>query len=131
PAPLVAARAFGPGRLGPGQELVTFRQGPARSSGNSRALAAHVAFVRRLPQVAAVDPPAVSSGGRQVLLSFVPRSSPERAPARALLRELRAVRGSPPGIGRTATVEVGGNTALPQDFAGLISSSMWKIVVFV
>src|SRR5204863_573310 len=55
---LVAARAFGPGRLGPVQELVTFRQGTARSSGNSRALAAHVAFVRRLPQVAAVDPPA-------------------------------------------------------------------------
>jgi len=128
---LLAAHAFGPGRLGPVQELVTFKQGAAGFSPNASALGAHLRSVRELPQVASVDPLSISRDGKAVLVSLIPRSSPEAMPARQLVGELRGRQTSGSPLSQVATVNVGGNTALPQDFASLIGGSMWKIALFV
>jgi len=128
---LLAAQAFGPGRLGPVQELVTFKQGVASSPQNAGVLTAHLRSVRALPQVAGIDPLSISGDGKAILVSLIPRSSPEAVPARQLVRELRGYQSSRSGLSQVAAVNVGGNTALPQDFASLIGGSMWKIALFV
>jgi RND superfamily putative drug exporter len=115
----LAAKATGPGAAGPTQVLVTFD----RAAADPAALARYAARLRSDPEAAAVSKPRVA--GDRGLVVVTPRHDPESPAARALVGRLRAT--SVPG----ARVDVGGSTAQVEDFKDLVSSSMWKILLFV
>jgi len=107
-----AAAVNGPGALAPVQ--VTAPR--ARAADVARALRAD-------PEVARVAPPLPSRDGRRVLLVAAPRHDGESAPAKALVRRLRAE--------LPAGALVGGASAEGLDFRDLVAGSMWKIALFV
>jgi uncharacterized membrane protein YdfJ with MMPL/SSD domain len=88
-------------------------------------------FVRRLeatPGVSSVAPPAYR--GSSALIQATPGAGSETDAAVALVERVRMLTPSTE-LGRTATVDVGGETARSHDVRALISGSMWKIVLFV
>jgi RND superfamily putative drug exporter len=118
----LAAKATSPGAAGPTQVLVTSDRGSFAGA----ALERYVATVRRDPEAASVAKPRLSRDGRAALLVVTPRHDPESPQARAMVTRLRSA-APPPG----AQVDVGGSTAQVEDFKGLVSGSMWKILLFV
>jgi uncharacterized membrane protein YdfJ with MMPL/SSD domain len=122
-----AAVVAGPGGLDPAQVVVS---SPGEGAGVG---AAEVARVRRAiaadPGVEAVGVPRFSRDGEAVLIAAVLRGDPSLAPAQETVRRLR--RNLPAAVGAGGSVIVGGSTATIIDFDHLVSSSMWKIILFI
>ncbi|MEA2274002.1 MAG: putative drug exporter of the superfamily [Solirubrobacteraceae bacterium] len=122
-----AARIAGPGAFANIQVLVAFKRG-----GDSLSNRLTVAVLR---WVIAGDPAVArtaetrSEKGRSALILATPTSDGESPAAKALVKRLR---GELPALtaGR-ANVQVGGVSALQQDFNDQVSGSMWKLVLFV
>jgi uncharacterized membrane protein YdfJ with MMPL/SSD domain len=118
-------------QLGGGTDPVQIVAGfEARPSAADRADVA--AFERELPAVpgvSAVAPPAYAR--ESVLIQATPSAPSESDAATALVERLRddVVPGS--ALGKSATVDVGGETARSHDVREQISGGMWKIVLFV
>jgi RND superfamily putative drug exporter len=118
----LAARASGPGALGP--VLVVADFGRARVDG--AALDGFGRTLQGLPGVTAVTPPALSRDGRKALLAVTPRGAPESDATAALVDRIRALDG--PGASR---LSVGGPTAQNADFSDQVLGSLWKVALFV
>ncbi|MCV7424581.1 MMPL family transporter [Mycobacterium yunnanensis] len=125
-----AAQALGPGALGPIKVLVTFPDGNANGSQNTGALDAMQQKMTQGPDVATVSPPVFANDNRSALLSAVLSIDPEDPAARDTVDWLRA---ELPGAaaGSPATVDVGGPTALLQDFDRRVATTQPMVFVFV
>jgi uncharacterized membrane protein YdfJ with MMPL/SSD domain len=125
------AALVGPGRLGPVEVLVDFDRGDLGSSRNRREFDRYVASLRRRAGVVDVEKHAEPQGTDSVLLTVVTEAAPETEESKRLTDELRAEAGRGEGLSRVASVHVGGNTALPEDFASLVSDSMVKLALLI
>jgi uncharacterized membrane protein YdfJ with MMPL/SSD domain len=85
--------------------------------------------LRADPAVSAVAAPAYA--GDSVLLQATPSGGSETDRTTALIERLRDTTVPASALARTATVEVGGETARAMDSRDQIAGSMWKIVLFV
>jgi len=121
-----AAKAAGPGSLGPVLVVADAGRGTVDSAGVNSFRQA----VQKTPGVAKVSPPVTSQDGHAVLIAITPTSSPESDEAAALVKHLRDPAG-PAALVKGATVTVGGAAAQNHDFSDLISGSLWKILLFV
>ncbi|HEX8742762.1 MAG TPA: MMPL family transporter [Thermoleophilaceae bacterium] len=127
----IASQVAGPGALSPVQTLADFRDGQADSPANREALTRFAAGARSNPRVASVQPPRFTPDGHQALVSVVPRTGAESPETYELIRDLRSDGGRSSGLAAVATVSVGGDTALVEDFNGLVEDSMFTIALFV
>jgi uncharacterized membrane protein YdfJ with MMPL/SSD domain len=105
-----AAKLTGPGAAAPVQVLV-----PRAQESTTRAA------LQRDPEIAEVAPAQVA--GRSVLLVAQPRSDGESAQTKAMVERLRET--------LPAGAQVGGVTVAQEDLTDLITSSMWKIALFL
>ncbi len=126
-ANMLLTETFGPGVTGPVQVLVRTNAGATPQE--------RAAAVRQVTAILTAHPelkPAteyVSSGRREVLLSAVPRYAPDGP---IIHHVVEAVRGQLKGAHFTkASAVVGGTTAETEDYAHSISSSLWKVAVFI
>jgi uncharacterized membrane protein YdfJ with MMPL/SSD domain len=90
------------------------------------------AFSRELqgvPGVSAVATPVYASDS--VLIQATPSAGSESDAAAALVERLRDTVVPASALGRSATLDVGGETARSHDVRDQISGGMWKIVLFV
>jgi uncharacterized membrane protein YdfJ with MMPL/SSD domain len=127
----LAADKLGHGATGPVQVVATFERGAADDTANRRALTEFAGAAKRDAEVASVAKSVPSRDGTAALVAITPRHDPESLEARALVERLRdgAVGGA--ALRRVAEVEVGGATASVEDFRVQVSSSLWKIALFV
>ncbi len=93
------------------------------------AVAAFARTVAATPDVASVAPPDLSSDA--ALIQATPSVPSESDAATALVERLRDTVVPASALARTASVDVGGETARSHDSRVQISGSMWKIVLFV
>ncbi|MTD46529.1 MMPL family transporter [Conexibacter sp. W3-3-2] len=124
----VAASLSSPGASAPVRVLTRFEQGTARDPQNAALVRRAAATLREDPRVAAVADPLSTRDGRGVLLVATPRADGESETTKGLVEDLRR---ELPAVARTADVQVGGTTAALVDFRDEVSSSMWKVVLFV
>lgn len=119
------AKGFGPGFSGP-LELVAQVQRPA----DRARFAAFVASLGGQPGVARVGTPRPSPNGKAEVVLLYPTTGPQEAQTADLLSRVRA---AVPHVeaGTTLTVHVGGDTAVNQDFATVLSSKMPQFVAVV
>jgi uncharacterized membrane protein YdfJ with MMPL/SSD domain len=122
----LAAKAVGPGVGGPVQVVADYGKGSVDTAQVSQFAGA----VKQLPNVAAVGNPVTSRDGHLVLLEVTPGSDPESDATWQLAQRLRDP-GGPATVLKGATVNVGGAAAQDHDFTELISSSLWKVALFV
>jgi len=127
----LAAKELGAGSVGPVQVLARFSDGELTTPRNRKALSSFAAAVRRDREVAAVGPPAASRDSKSALVAVTPRHDPESPQTRALVDRLRDGGAGADKLASVATVDVGGATASVEDFRVQVSSSLWKIVLFV
>jgi uncharacterized membrane protein YdfJ with MMPL/SSD domain len=124
----LAARESGPGAASPVQVVAKLRDGNASTAANREVIARYLERLRRDPAIATVARPVPSKDGRAVLLTAVPKADAESPQSFALVDRLRD---DPGPLARIARLDVGGSTASVRDFNGLVSGSMWKILLFV
>jgi putative drug exporter of the RND superfamily len=119
------AKGFGPGFSGP-LELVAQVQGPTDRS----RFASFVASLEGQPGVAKVGKPRSSPNGKAEVAVVYPTTGPQQAQTADLLNR---VRNAVPRVeaGTTLAVHVGGDTAVNQDFATVLSSKMPQFVAVV
>jgi uncharacterized membrane protein YdfJ with MMPL/SSD domain len=123
------ANLLGPGSLGPVWALVEFPRGNAREAQRARVLSRIKSALSHDRSVSALEPTHVSKSGRSVLLSATFKVDPESQAARTALLRLR--KSLPAAAGSAATVAIGGTTAELFDFDRLVSTSLWRPVLFV
>ncbi|HTR73768.1 MAG TPA: MMPL family transporter [Solirubrobacterales bacterium] len=104
-------------------------EAPAGGTASPAADAAFAATLRGTPGVHAVAPPDVR--GSDTLFTVTPSAPSESDAAVSLVERLRDEVVPSTALGRTATVDVGGETARGRDARELVMGSMWKIVLFV
>jgi RND superfamily putative drug exporter len=124
----LAAKQTSPGAAGPVQVVVRLREGDVSSPANRDAIAAYTQRLARDPAIATVSRPKASADRRAVLIAAIPKADPESKAAFALVDR---VRDNPGPLERIAQLDVGGSTASVHDFNRLVSTSMWKILLFV
>lgn len=125
-----AAEALGPGALGPVRVLVTFPDGNASSPQNTAVVDAVSAEIGRAVNVASVTPAVFSDDNRSALLSAVLAVDPEDDAARSTVDFLRDRLPEVPGA-ESATIDVGGPTALIKDFDDRVAHMEPWVFVFV
>ncbi|CAN5382282.1 RND transporter MmpL11 [soil metagenome] len=125
-----AAEALGPGALGPVRVLVTFPDGQASSPQNTAVVDAISAEMRRAVNVASVPPPVFSDDNRSALLTAVLAVDPEDTAARNPIDFLRDTLPDVPGA-ESASVDVGGPTALIKDFDDRVAHAEPWVFLFV
>jgi RND superfamily putative drug exporter len=121
-----AARVTGPGAASPIYTLVRFHGQRPHHAAIANAVRTRIASD---PAVAAVQPATFSRDRSEALVAATPRADGESGQAKALVARLRIE--LPAVAGPGAQVEIGGVTAQQRDFAGLVSGSMWRILLFV
>lgn len=124
----LAAQQTSPGAAGPVQVVAKLREGDVSTPANRDAIAGYTKRLARDPAIATVTRPKPSADGRAVLITAIPKTDPESKAAFALVDR---VRDNPGPLERIAQLDVGGSTASVHDFNHLVSSSMWKILLFV
>ena len=122
----LAAAAAGPGALGPVQVVADYGNGAP----DEAQLGAFREAVSSTPGVKSVDEPVLSRDGNSALFVITPTTGPEARQTSALVLRLQAPNG-PSSALEGATVNVGGAAAQNEDFSDLISSSLWKVLLFV
>ena len=120
-----AAKALGPGALGPVRVLVTFDDGNANGPEHTVGLDAVAQRMREGPGVISVSPPSFSSDNRSAVLSAALDVDPEDTRARAAVDWMR----DEPGTG--TTVDVGGATAYAKDFDDRVAGTQPLVFAFV
>jgi RND superfamily putative drug exporter len=110
---------FGPGFNGPLQLV-----GELRSPGDAQALAALGQSVGRTPGVAAVVPVPVRPGSTVGLIQVVPATAPQDKRTSDLIQTLRHDVIPAAERGNTLRVYVGGQTAIFDDFASVITGKL-------
>lgn len=122
-----ASTVVGPGALGP-VEVVVVDRNPHRVVAR-RTVARVRAALARERVVRTVAAPRESPGGRRALLLATLSVAPTSEAAREAVLRMRD--GLPAVAGGDANVLVGGPTAENIDFDHLVSSSLWKVALFV
>ena len=122
-----AAAALGPGALGPIRVLVTFGDQTAADPQNNAALDALHHKMSEAPHVVNVSPPVFGNDNRTALFSAVLSVDPEDMEARDTVSWMRT---HLPGTAGQ-TIDVGGPTALIQDFDARVSATQPLVFVFV
>jgi RND superfamily putative drug exporter len=125
-----AAEALGPGALGPVRVLVTFGDGNASSPQNTAVVDAVSAEIGRAVNIASVAPAVFSDDNRSALLSAVLAVDPEDIAARNTIDFLRDRLPQVPGA-ESASVDVGGPTALIKDFDDRVADTEPWVFLFV
>lgn len=116
------AAGFGPGFNGP---LTVVVDGAA---GSAKAAADRVAQVTRgLGDVAAVAPPVVNRAGDTALLTVVPKSGPGTSATEDLVRVIRRLDGTVPGVG----IAVTGLTAINIDVSAKLGDALLPYLTVV
>jgi uncharacterized membrane protein YdfJ with MMPL/SSD domain len=110
-------------------QIVASFDSAGRSPEDRAAIAAFARTIGSTPGVSAVTPPAFSRG--EVLFQATPSAPSESDAAIALVKRLRDDVVPATALAGVAGVDVGGETARSQDARAQVSSSMWKIVLFV
>jgi uncharacterized membrane protein YdfJ with MMPL/SSD domain len=121
----LVAKAVGGGT----DPIYVVAEAPAGSATSPAAQAAFANTLRATPGVHAVAPPV--RHGADVLFTVTPGAPSESDAAVSLVERLRDEVVPSTVLGRTATVDVGGETARGRDAHDLVMGSMWKIVLFV
>jgi uncharacterized membrane protein YdfJ with MMPL/SSD domain len=122
----LAGDAAGKGAGGPIQIVADYGSGAV----DRQQVDAFAAAVKQLPGVAAVGNAVPSRDGHLALLEVTSKTDPEGDATFALVQKLRAANG-PAALLQGAKVDVGGAAAQDHDFTDLISSSLWKVGLFV
>lgn len=125
-----ASEALGPGALGPVRVLITFPDGQAFSTQNTAVVDAISAEMSRAVNIASVAPPVISDDDRSALLTAVLAVDPEDIAARNTIDFLRETLPEVPGA-ESATVDVGGPTALIKDFDDRVAHTEPWVFLFV
>jgi putative drug exporter of the RND superfamily len=120
------AQGFGPGFNGP---LLLAVKLPAKN--DTAALERVADLVRRVPGVASVAPPRLSSGGKAATINVYPDSSPQSSATTKLVKDLRSSVIPPLESATGAEVFVGGATATFIDFSIVLSSKLWLFIAVV
>jgi RND superfamily putative drug exporter len=123
----LAAQAAGPGALGPVQVVAAY----GSAAPDEAQLGAFREAVTSTPGVKSVDEPVLSKDGHSALFVITPTTGPESPQTAALVVRLRAPGGPASTLEGATNVSVGGAAAQNEDFTDLISSSLWKILLFV
>jgi heme transporter len=124
-----AAEALGPGALGPVRVLVNFPDRTANKPENADALKAVGAKMHQGPNVVSVSPPVFGDDNRSALISALLSVDPEANGARDSVSWMRAH--LPEAAGQGAEVDVGGPTALIQDFNERVVATQLAVFGFV
>ena len=124
-----AASVAGPGAIGPATVHVRFADGTVRDAANRRTQRAVTRALERDPGVRRVTASRTAQDGRSALLTTVLRTDPEAPASRKTVERLRDT--LPAATGGRAEIAVGGTTAVLRDFDHLVSTSLWKIGLFV
>ena len=125
-----AAQALGPGALGPVRVLVTFPDGNAASAASKEPLLASVRQrMTEAPNIVSVSPPMFGNDYRSALLSAVLSVDPEDLGARDTVDWMREQ--LPAATDGAARIDVGGPTALINDFDDKVSHTQPLVFVFV
>lgn len=124
-----AAQALGPGALGPVRVLVTFADQTAADPQNSAALDAVHQKMTQAPHVINVSPPVFGNDNRSALYSAVLSVDPEDMEARETVSWLRDH--LPGTAGPKTAIDVGGPTALIQDFDARVAATQSVVFAFV
>jgi RND superfamily putative drug exporter len=120
------AHGFGPGYNGP---LQLVAQAP--TDADKDALSTLVASLKTTPGVATVAVAPVAAGSPIDVVSLTPTSSPQSAQTAALIDHLRGVVIPAAEAGTGLHVAVGGQTAIFQDFAGVLSDKLPLFIAVV
>jgi RND superfamily putative drug exporter len=110
-------------------QIVAAFNGRAAAAQGRATVTAFVHTLETTPGVASVGPPAFA--GDSVLIQATPSAPSESDAATALVDRLRDSVVPATQLSGVASVDVGGETARSHDVRGLISGSMWKIILFV
>jgi uncharacterized membrane protein YdfJ with MMPL/SSD domain len=110
-------------------QMVASFDSAAQARKERAAIAGFARTIRSTPGVSAVAPPAFS--GSSVLIQATPSAPSESDATIALVERLRERVVPATALAHVATVDAGGETARSQDARAQVSSSMWKIVLFV
>ncbi len=124
------AEAIGPGALGPVRVLVTFPDGDADPPRHRAVVDAVADQMRSAINIVSVSPSAVADDGRSYLLSGVLAVDPEDLSARGTIDWMRRQLPKVPGA-ETATIDVGGPTALIKDFDDRVAQTQPQVFVTV
>ena len=125
-----AAEALGPGALGPVRVLVTFPDGNAASAPAKEPLLESIRQkMAQAPNTVSVTPPVFGDDYRSALLSAVLSVDPEDLSARETVDWMREQ--LPPVADGSASVDVGGPTALIKDFDDRVSHTQPLVFGFV
>ncbi|MBO0865063.1 MAG: MMPL family transporter, partial [Mycobacterium sp.] len=125
-----AAEALGPGALGPVQVLVTFPNGDASSGEHTQVLAAIRNEIARDPNIVSVAPPVFADDNSSAMLAAVLSVDPEDLAARNTVGWMRTNLPAVTGVA-SASVDVGGPTALIKDFDDRVSKTELLVLAFV
>jgi len=125
-----AARALGPGALGPIRVLVTFPDGDASNPENQQLVNAVGQRMREAPFIVTVQPPVRADDGNSALLSAVLAVDPEDMSARDTIDWMRERLPQVPGA-RDVRFDVGGPTALIKDFDDRVEQTQPWVFLFV
>ncbi|KAA1251301.1 MMPL family transporter [Mycobacterium simiae] len=123
-----AGQALGPGALGPVQVLVTFPDGGASTPAHHQTIAAIRQQMMQGPHVVSVAPAKFAGDNTSALLSAVLSVDPEDMGARNTVDWMRT---QLPKAAGGAQVEVGGPTALIQDFDDRVAQTQPLVLAFV
>jgi heme transporter len=124
-----AAQALGPGALGPVRILVNFPDRTANEPENADALKAVGDKMRQGPNVVSVSPPVFGDDNRSATMSAVLSVDPEANGARESVSWMRD--NLPAAAAGRAEVDVGGPTALIQDFNSRVVATQLAVFGFV
>jgi uncharacterized membrane protein YdfJ with MMPL/SSD domain len=125
-----AAEALGPGALGPMQVLVSFPNDDASSTGHTQVLAAIRQEMTQAPDIVSVAPPAFADDNSSAMLAAVLSVDPEDLAARRAVDWMRTHLPRVPGAD-SATIDVGGPTALIKDFDDRVAETEPLVLLFV
>jgi RND superfamily putative drug exporter len=117
------ARGFGPGYNGP---LQLVAQAP--TAADKTALTTLLVTLRTTPGVATVTAVPAAAGGPIQVISLTPTTSPQSAQTATLIEDLRSTVIPPAEAGTGLHVYVGGQTAIFQDFANVLTG---KLALFI
>ena len=125
-----AAQIAGPGATGPAVVMLSFDSGTLADASNRQALGEIADTLRGDRAVASVSDAVPSTDQRKAFYNVVLTSNPESDEAKDAVKRIRPqLDGSQ--AAQIAAIDVGGQTATEVDFRNSISSSMWKIVLFI
>ncbi len=125
-----AAELAGPGSTAPTAVMVAFNQGTVNDSANQATLGEVKKTVEEGPGVAKTQGPQPSGNEASAVYSVTLDSDPESPQAKDDVKTMRSNL-EHSSAAKSSIISVGGETASEIDFNDSISSTMWKIFLFI